>query len=184
MALQVLQWLGASLLVLIIFTMIMPIHVVLSWQNDPAKRATVLLRLFGGVSPTIRVYDSTKPQKPNKPARKRRKRQLRKTGTQGWAPRGNMPTEAVTLLRRVLGAIHIDVLHLDAEVGLGDPAETRQLYGQLCPLIYTTGGAVTLRPNFDRACLQGTAVAKFHFTLLGLLRPFMRFGWRAFGPVK
>jgi hypothetical protein len=28
-------------------------------------------------------------------------------------------------------------------------------------LIYTTGGAVTLRPNFDRACLQGTAVALY-----------------------
>ena len=184
MALQVLLWLGVSLLVLIIFTMITPIHVELSWQNNPAKRATVLLRLFGGVSPAIRVYDSAAPRKPEKPARKRSKRKRRKSGTQSWVPHGNILTEVMALLRRVLGAIHIDMLHLDAEVGLGDPAETGQLFGQLCPLIYTSGGHVTLRPNFDRACLQGTALAKFHFSLLGLLWPFLRFGWRVLGPVR
>ena len=184
MALQVLLWLGVSLLVLVIFLVITPIHVVLFWQNDPAKRATVLLRLFGGVSPTIKVYDSSKLPKPDKPARKHSKQKRGRTGRQRWNLRGDILPEAMTLLRRVLGAIHIDLLHLDAEVGLGDPAETGQFYGQLCPLIYTTGGHVTLRPNFERACLQGTALAKFHFTLLGLFWPFVRFGWRMFGPVK
>jgi len=153
MALQVLLWIGVSQIVLVIFLVITPIHVMLSWQNDPAKRATVLLRLFGGVSPKIKVYDSTRPSKPDKPARKRRKRKRRQTGRQRWNLRGDILPDAVTLLRRVFGAIHIDLLHVDAEVSLGDPAETGQLYGQLCPLIYTTGGHVTLRLNFERPCL-------------------------------
>ena len=169
MALQILLWFGVSLIVLVIFLVITPIHVVLSWQNDPAKRATVLLRLFGGVSPTIKVYDSSKLPKPDKPARKHSKQKRGQTGRQRWNQRGDILREAVTLLRRALGAIHIDLLHLDVELCLGDPAETGQFYGKLCPLIYTTGGHVTLHPNFGRACLQGTALAKFHFTLLGLL---------------
>mgnify|MGYP001818779644 CR=1 FL=1 len=185
MALQILLWLFVSLLGVIVVVMVTPIHVVLSWQNGPAKRALILLHLFGGVSPAIRVYDSSKPaKKDKKPARKPRKRKARKTAGQGWMARGNILSEAVTLLRRVLAAIHIDVLQLDAELGLGDPAETGQLYGQLCPLIYASGGHVRIRPNFERACLQGTALAKFHFTVLGLFWPFVRFGWRVFGPMK
>lgn len=183
MALQILLWLGLSFLVVIILFLILPIHVVLSWQSDPAKQSTVLLRLFGGVFPTIRVYDSSKPPLAKKLVRKNRKRRG-KTRKRGWNARGDLLPEVLVLARRVLGAIHIDVLRLDAEVGLGDPAETGQLYGQLCPLIYTTAEHFILRPNFEKACFQGSAMAQIRFTILGLIWPFARFGWRMFGPAR
>ncbi|MCK0097325.1 DUF2953 domain-containing protein [Yoonia sp. F2084L] len=183
MALQILLWFGVALLALITLTMILPIHAVLSWQSDPAKQSTVLLRLFGGVSPAIKVYDSSRPPKPKtKTAGKAPQR--RKERGRGWVAKGDVLAEGVALLRRLRGAVHIDVLRLDAEVGLGDPAQTGQFYGQLCPLIYTTGGHVFVRPNFDQACLRGSALARLHFTPLGLIWPFVRFGWRMFGPVR
>lgn len=183
MALQILLWLGVSLLVVISLILILPIHVALSWQSDPAMPSTVRIRPFGGVSPAIKVYDSGKPSKPKKHvARKDRRR--RSKGRGGWIPRGNLLAEGMKLFRRLLSAVHIDDLYLDAEVGLGDPGETGQLYGQLCPLIYTTGGQVMVRPNFDKACLRGAALARLHFTVIGLVWPFARFGWHVFGPVR
>ena len=179
MALQLLLWLGAGVLSCVALIVVVPIHVTMSWQSDPAKPSTVLLRPFGGVSPPIKVYDSSKPARARKSRRKSRKSHKR----DGTLPR-KIFGEGLALLRHALGAIHIDRLHLDAEFGLGDPAETGQLYGQLCPLIYTSGGHVTVRPNFDRACLQGSALAQLHFSILGLIWPFIRFGWRVFGPQR
>lgn len=186
MVLQILLWLAVVLLVIFTLTVIMPIHVVLSWQSGPAKHATVFLRLFGGTSPVVRVFDSSKPTKAKAkemPARKTRKRRHR-TGKHGWVPHGDLLAEGMALLRRLVGVVHIDQLQLDAEVGLGDPAETGQLFGQLCPLIYATGGHVQVRPNFDTVCFRGSALAHVHFTLIGLIWPFVRFGWRVFGPIR
>jgi hypothetical protein len=187
MAFQILLWVGVALLVLITLTLtltlILPIHVALSWQSDPAKPSTVLLRLFGGVTPAIKVYDSSKPSKPKKKAADKAPKRRKERG-RGWVPKGDVLSEGMALLRRLVGAVHIDTLWLDAEVGLGDPAETGQLYGQLCPLIYATEGHVLVRPNFEAACLQGSALARLHFAPLGLIWPFARFGWRMFGPVR
>ena len=183
MVLQVLLWIGVVLLMSIALMVLLPIHVGLSWQSDPAKPSMILLRLFGGVFPAIRVYDSAKPSKAKaKAAPKAPKRRKARRG--GWVPNGVALAEVMALLRRLLRAVHIDALQLDAEVGLGDPGETGQLYGQLCPLIYTARGHVFVRPNFNRACLQGSGLAQLHFTPLGLIWPFIRFGWRVFGPFK
>jgi hypothetical protein len=183
MALQVLLWVGVALLLSIALVVLLPIHVALSWQSDPAKPSTVLVRLFGGIFPAIKVYDSDTPPKARRKSAPKAARQ-RKARRGGWKPKGDVLAEATGLLRRLLGAVHIDALQLDAEVGLGDPAETGQLYGQLCPLIYATRGHVSVRPNFDRACLQGSALARLHVTPFGLIWPFIRFGWRVFGPVR
>ena len=183
MALQILLWVGVALFMNMALIVLLPIHVALSWQSDPTKPSMVLLRLFGGVVPAIKVYDSGKASTPNrKTAQKNPKR--RKEREHGWVPREHTLVEGMALLRRLLGAVHFDVLRIDAEIGLGDPAETGQLYGQLCPLIFTTGGHVFVRPNFDQACLHGCALARLHFTPLGLLWPFARFGWRMFGPIR
>jgi hypothetical protein len=183
MVLQVLLWLVVALVVLVILLVVLPIHVLALWQSDPAVPSKVLLRPFGGVSPPIKVYDSHKPRKAGqKAAPKARKHQ--KARRSGRMPQGDVLAEGMVLLRRLTGAVHIDTLLLDAEVGLGDPADTGQLFGQLCPLIYTTGGHVNVRPNFDAACLRGSALAQVHFSVLGLVWPFARFGWRVFGPVR
>lgn len=179
MALQILLWLGVALLVLVGLLVCLPVYVALSWQSDPVRRSMVLLRPFGGVSPPIKVFDSTdkRKSKEKRPDRKKPKRRKRDR-----ALRGNVATEAVTLLRRVLGAIHFEGLHLDAEFGLGDPAETGQLFGQLCPLIYGTGMDVQIRPSFNATCLHGNAQARFRVTPIAVAWPFVGFGWRIFGP--
>ncbi len=178
---QLLLWLGVALLVLITLILVTPIHITASWQSDPAKPSTVLLRLFGGGFPAVKVYDSRKPVTARKKADRKTPKHRK---TRGWVSHGDMLVEGIALVQRLLGAVHIDDLRLDAEIGLGDPGETGQLYGQLCPLIYTTRGHVSVRPNFDMACLQGAALARLHFTVLGLIWPFVRFGWRVFGPVR
>jgi len=179
MALQILLWLGVALLVLVGLLVCLPVYVAVTWQSDPVRRIIVFLRPFGGVSPQIKVFDSAR-----KPARKAKTPSPKhhKPRNKGPAPRGNFLAEALVLLRRVFGAIHVDTFQLDAEFGLGDPAETGQLFGQLCPVIYGAGSDITLRPNFDMACLRGTGLARFRVTPVAVAWPFARFGWRAFGP--
>jgi len=179
---QVLLWLGASLLVGIFLVVILPIRVLCTWQSDPAKRAIVFLRPFGGVFPAVRVYDSARKgaAKPEKPARK--------PGNKSGGRRGHLRRIAVAdvtaLLDRLIHAFQLEKLHGVAEFGTGDPAETGQLYGQLTPLIYSTGSRLQLRPNFSETCLRGDALLQFRFTLLGLIWPLAWFGWRVMGPVR
>ena len=179
MALQVLLWLCGVVLALVVLVAVLPVHIALSWQSDPVRRTTVVLRPFGGVSPPMRVFDSIRKPRPAA------ERTARKTGKSPRSPRnvrGRILSDAVTLLRRVLGAIHFDRLHLDAEFGLGDPAETGQLFGQLCPLIYGAGADVRLRPNFDQLCFHGNALAQLRVTPIAVVWPFVGFFWRVFGP--
>lgn len=183
MALQVLLWLGVVLLVLIALIVILPVHIALSWQSDPVRRATILLRPFGGVSPAITVFDSTR-EHPPKPPRKRPRKHGKARRTWSRAPGGNVVAEAIMLVRRMLAAIHIDALRGDVEFGLGDPAETGQVYGQLCPLVYGAGANVQLRPNFNAACLRGKCSARVRLTLIGVAWPIVGFGWRVFGPLR
>lgn len=183
MILQVLLWLGVALLAVAALLVLLPVHVALSWHSDPTKPSTVCLRVFGGLAPAIKVYDSTAKSTKQKPAQKPRGPRRKRSGRM-WRPHGDILAEALSLIGRLRDAVRFDALHLNAEIGLGDPAETGQLYGQLCPLIYTAGGHVTVQPNFETACLRGSALARLHFTLLGLIWPFVRFGWRLFGPGK
>lgn len=183
MVFQVLAWLGIALLVFAILVLVLPVHVAVLWQSDPAKPSTVALRLLGGVILAIKVYDSSRPAKPKKKAAHKDRRRRRARGS-GRLPQRNVLTEVPPLIHRLLAAVHVDQLRLDAEFGLGDPAETGQLYGQLCPLIYTSAGRISLRPNFDVPCLKGTGLARLHFSVLGLVWPFFRFGWRMIVPVR
>ena len=185
MVLQILLWLVVAVLVMLALLVSLPVYVQVSSQSDPVRRTTISLHPFGGVSPPLRVFDSTRKRKKRtpKPKPKRTDRKTSKRGRAGGlSPRGNIVVEAVTLLRRVLGAFHIDALRVDAEFGLGDPAETGQVFGQLCPVIYGTGANVTLRPNFNEACLRGSAMARIKVTPIAVAWPFVGFGWRVFGP--
>ena len=182
MVVQLLLWLIAGFLALVTLFMILPVRVAMSLQNDPANRATVLVRPFGGVSPQIAVYDSSRKSKPK--AAVTRKRAQRKKSAGKMRARGNFVTEIVVLVRRVLRAIHIEVLRVDADFGLGDPADTGQLFGQICPLIYASGGHVNLRPDFGEACLRGNIIAQFRVIPVALIWPFIGFGWQVFGPFR
>lgn len=188
MVLEILLWLIVGLLALVTLFMILPVRVVMSLQCNPVRQARVLVRPFGGVSPAIGVYDSTRKSKPKAPPKTKRpqaskgKAQTKRKGK--GRLRGNALAELPVLIGQVLRAIHIEVLQLDADFGLGDPAETGQLYGQLCPLIYNSAGQVTLRPDFGAASLRGSAFAQFRVIPIAIVWPFVGFAWRFFAPLR
>jgi len=113
-------------------------------------------------------------------------------------PRGAANQEispfAVRLVARCQGCleifhhIHVSELSVDADYGLNDPAETGQLSGLLMPLQYAhllpRRVSLNLRPDFTQSCLKGTLTAGIHVTVAAFFIPIMRFGWRAFGPVR
>jgi len=179
---QILLWLGVVLLAGVLLVVALPIRVRCSWQSDPAKRAIVLLRPFGGVAPAFRIYDSARKAsvRPEKSAKKRKK----KPGRRGFGLRQIALSDVTDLLDRLIHAFQIEELRGDAEFGLGDPADTGQVFGQLTPLVYSTGSHLQLRPNFVETCLRGNALLQFRFTLLGLIWPLVRFGWRVMGPAR
>lgn len=178
-----LLWFCVVLLVLVVLLVALPIRVRCMWQSGPDKQASVLLRPFGGASPAIRVYDSTR-KRPAAPAKPRKKKRRNGRGRGGVRLRGIALSDVTRLLDRLIHAFQIETLHVDAEFGLDDPADTGQLYGQLTPLLYTTGSHLHLRPNFTETCLRGSALLQFRFTLLGLIWPLVQFGWRIMGPVR
>lgn len=177
---QVLLWFSVALLAALFLVVILPVRVLCTWQSDPAKRAVVLLRPFGGVFPAVRVYDSARKRaaeperRASKPKNKRRRPRLR----------GIAVTDVAELLDRLIHAFQIEELRGDTEFGTGDPAETGQLYGQLTPLVYNTGSRLRLHPNFAETCLRGNALLQFRFSLWGLIWPLVWFGWRVMGPVR
>jgi len=182
MVLQILLWLGVVLLAGTFLVVVLPIRVLCTWQSDPAKRAIVQLRPFGGAFPAIRVYDSTRKDagKPEKSAKKRETRR----GGRGLRLRRITVADVTELFDRLIHAFQIEELHGVAEFGVGDPAETGQIYGQLTPLVYSTGSRLQLRPNFTEACLRGDALLQFRVSPAGLIWPLVRFGWRVMGPIR
>lgn len=179
---QILLWSCAALFSGFVLVLVLPVRVQCTWQSDPAKHAMIHLRPFGGVFPAICVYDSSRKKTDNPKPPRRKHKKNRKTG--GITLRSIALSDVVDLLTRFMHAFQIEVLQLDAEFGLGDPAETGQLYGQLTPLIYLSGPHVRLTPNFAETCLRGRALVHFRFTLVGLMWPFVRFGWRVLRPVR
>ncbi len=177
---QFLLWLCLALLAGVVLVVVLPIHVKCLWQSDPAKQASVLLRPLGGVFPAISVYDSTRRTRPKR--RKRAEKRRKDRDRRQFRLRRVDLSDVADLLDRIIYAFHIERLHVDAEFGLGDPADTGQLYGQLTPFIHASGLHLDLRPNFAEICLRGTALLQFRFTLLGLIWPLIRFGWRVMGP--
>lgn len=174
----VLGWLCGILLAAIVLLLVLPMRLRLSLRTDPAFRSFLVVWPFGGTIFPLRVFDTTRKGKttPDKPAKKRRKR----------SRSGRGRAEALLTLPQTLGrmirSIHFEELRINGEFGLGDPAETGQLYGQLTPIIYTTGHAITLRPNFDQACLHGRADAQVRVIPIAFLWPIAGFLWRMFGP--
>ena len=182
MAVEILRLVGVVVLILMAAALVLPVHLALVWQTDPTQPSTARVRLFGGGCPAITVYDSSKPPKAKAAVRHRKKRDTARG--RKWRPNRTLYAESTALVRRVTKVVHFDAVAVDAEVGLGDPAATGQLYGQICPFLFTLGGHVSVRPNFDRARLQGCASAQLHFTPLAVIWPFACFGWRVFGPFR
>ncbi len=181
LALQILLWLIGLILLLLILALVLPLRLRLSFRSDPQSRYHVTVCPFGMRLTGIRVHDSRRraPEEAQKtPKRKARKKRSRLKAR----------TDAILTLPATLGqmirAVHIDDLRIDGEFGLGDPADTGQLYGQLTPLIYGSRAQVNLRPNFDMACLRGAADMQLRVIPIVFLWPIAGFLWRMFGPFE
>ena len=179
---------GALVLVLALLVLVLatPVKLQLAFQSRPHRRVTVRARLLGGLSPAMGIYDSEK-RKPAGPQSERKQRKKKKPGM------------ALSRIRRIVAAgpdllvglrrpVHVETMALDAEFGLGDPAETGQLFGMLTPLIYAMPQSpavrLTVRPNFNERCLRGAADADIRFIPFGFVPPVLRFAWRAYGPER
>jgi hypothetical protein len=89
---------------------------------------------------------------------------------------------APDLTRGLLRAVRVERLRVDGAFGLLDPADTGQLFGLLCPLLYglppSARREIALRPMFDGPSLTGEAEGRVAVTLAPALGAAIRFGWR------
>lgn len=167
-------------LLLLIAAASFPVSVDFRIDRHEATYVSINALLFNGNGPAIRVFDSRRPRK-KKPQEKRKRSKDKKTNRHIAR---NAASEVYRLASSLLRLIEFERICIDADIGLGDPAETGQLFGFLTPLIYGVGADVSVRPVFDRACLDGMCEATFKVTPVALLQPFARFGWQVFGPVR
>lgn len=162
----------------------MPLRLELEVHKSEAWHFRAALRPFGRYGPRIalsgRKQKSYRREEEPRDARAtRKKRQVRAKG---------LASAAMRLIGDILRRVHIDVASFQIRFGLGDPAETGQLFGYLAPLVY--GGApcqtisFEVEPVFDRALLEGKAQLDLSIIPATLLGPLFRFGWAAFGPVR
>ncbi|SMX21977.1 DUF2953 domain-containing protein [Boseongicola aestuarii] len=169
--------------VLVLFAA-MPLRLELEVHKSEAWCFRAGVRPFGRYGPRIPLSGrKPKPDRPEeKPLDARPKPKKRKLRTKGLA------SAVIRLIGDILQRICIDTARLQMRFGLGDPAETGQVFGYLSPLIYGTapGQAICLEvePVFDRAVLQGEAELDLSVVPATLLGPLFRFAWSAFGPVR
>ncbi len=184
--LTILLWCVVALLLLLIVLLVTPVRLRARLRTSPDLSYRIEARALGGLTPDIPIADSARPRKAD--TRKPKKKPSAKERDRRISGGARMLSAGPEFFSGLLGAIHFEYLKLDAEFGLNDPADTGQLYGYLSPLQFgaVSGRAtnVTLRPNFERACLTGELDAALHFTIAAFLPPALRFAWRVFGPAR
>lgn len=131
---MVLVWSLLAMIVCLVALLAVP----LEWtytvrKEDGVREADSHLRwLFGMVRFRTTGSSDTeakaKPDKPKKPKAKRRHSPLAAASVEGFVGR------LLTLVRRLLLAVRIHHLNLNARLGLGDAADTGRLWGFIGPL--------------------------------------------------
>lgn len=158
--------LGAALLCL-------PVRLVLAAASEPA-RLRIGLGILGGLVPVIPLFDSARPGVVH-----------RRAGA-GWEAAGDgerrivMLRAGLRLLREVLAVVRLEGWRGHLRFGLGDPAETGQLYGYLVPVSLMMREGLDLVPDFERACFIGHCDGAIRVVPLRLVVPLVRFA-RAVG---
>lgn len=179
-ALHILVWLVAALMAVFVLLLVTPLRLQLSLQRDPALRSSVVAWPFGGSFFPVRVFDSRRKRaRPDQPKAARKK-----THRHRRPPRADVISTLPGVIHRTLATLHVEALTIRGEFGLGDPADTGRLYGQLTPLIYAFPGDITVRPNFETTCLSGQANTVIRVIPIAFLWPSAGFLWRMFGPFR
>lgn len=184
--LTILLWCVLVVLALLVGLIVTPVRLRAHLRAAPHLSYRIEARVLGGLTPGIPIADSTRTRKVGASRQKKKPHGRKPRRRVGGGTR--MLSAAPDLLSGLLRAIHFDHLKIDAEFGLGDPADTGQLYGLLAPLQFGApsgaGRFVSLRPNFERACFAGEVEAALHFTLAAFVPPALSFVWHALRPAK
>ena len=171
----------AVLIIGIIAALVTPVRLRFAARSKPRWRMMLSARLFGGLTPPLRIIDSARPRRRvGKPALQPSKRTGSKTSFGGRASRALFA--APRLLISLLRPVRLDRLAIDADVGLSDPADTGQLVGMLNPLIYALPKSdavhIAVRPDFSGTRLEGDLEADVSFVPAALVPPLAAFAWR------
>ena len=184
--LTALLWGLAALVGLVLVALALPIRVVAEARTQPERRLRLKVSMLGGALPLPAITARPPARSPEaapdreRPARKRRRRGRKR------------PVERITAIpvRRVLGdlgrGLRLRKLRVDGRIGLGDPAETGQLWGWLAPVLYglpmPESAEVTLAPAFGGPAMEGTLEAEGEVRLVPLARLCLRVLWALYGP--
>lgn len=166
-----------AVIALVAVAVIAPHDFDLRVDTRPSPTLVVSVRPFSGRMRSFTLVDTghrrtgeDKAKSREKPRKARRKRRR---------PGIGLAREAVGLLARLVSAFHLIRLRIDLAFGLGNPADTGQLYGALAPLAYGFSGArgvdIALRPDFFDMVLSGEIDARLRVRLVALIIPTARF---------
>lgn len=176
----------AILFILLLVVLATPVQFDIRLRKDGETSFRVVARPLGGAGPPLPLADSGK-KRAGKPAKQTKPAKTPKTGKKRWRGRGPDALLALPdLMSGLLRCIRVRSLSLDAEFGLSDPADTGYVFGMLTPLIYgrPPRAAVSVRPVFEGSFLRAVLDARISVTPIALAWPFLRFGWRIFGPFR
>lgn len=178
----------AALLALLITALATPLRLAVTLSTAPSWRLKIAARMFGGLTPPLTIHDSKRRERRVKTPKKAP--QVEKT-SKSAARRGGVAraTRVVAasprLLTDLLRPIHLRRLSIDADIGLGDPADTGQLFGLIYALTYARppGGGVSIavRPDFTEARASGEFDAEASVIPLAFLAPGLRLAWSVYG---
>ena len=183
--LWVLFWLLLAVLGLVGLVLITPVLLRVHLTNSPLFAYRVEMHALGGLAPRLTLAKGPSEDVFAKHKAKQAKPKQRKS-SRPKRMNGALIRALPELVRGILRHVHVAELHIDADYGLGDPADTGQLCGLLMPLQYASplpaSALLDLRPDFTRACLKGSMTAAVRVTVATFLVLVLRFAWRAFGP--
>lgn len=187
-------WVFLSILITLVVLLTVPLEWRFNVELDEDHRAadSHIRWLYGLViirtSNDPKSDSSEKPAKPKKRKRKRNRQSFRRVlSIDGFVGR------LLTLVRRIVSAIHIEHLSVQARLGLGDPADTGQLWGVIGPmtglLSIPKATRINIEPDFFNEVLEVQCDGRLRvipLRLIGLLLGFLlSFNtWRAFRAIK
>lgn len=183
-ALWVVLGLFGILLVSLAAIISLPVKLRFLAQTGPHPDFRLEVSLLGGITPALPITDGERTKK--KPKKQKPKKEKKKSGGPNTDRVMRMIKAAPDLVIDLLRQFHFEHLSVQGVFGLGDPAETGQLYGRLMPFIYgpcfSEKISIAIRPDFEKAHLSGAADAVISVTPATLFPPAIQFTWRSFGP--
>lgn len=183
----ILFWLLVGLLFLIALALVTPIFVRVHLATLPRLAYQIELRPFAGMAPCFRLGSGPQDGAKAKPRQREGPPKRRKSSKVGF-PNSAMVKAAPSLIKGLLRRIKLVELEIDADFGLGDPAETGRLCGVVMPLQHTgllsQKVTLNLRPDFGQAILNGSLTAVIHVTVAALFVPVLQAAWRVYGPLR